>query len=55
MSILSTMIDCRLNHLFVMYIYNKELNEIDTKSVTNLLIKVKESKISTFGLIIYFL
>ena len=41
MSILSTMIDCRLNHLFVMYICNKEL---DTKSVTNLLIKVKESK-----------
>ena len=51
-SMLSTMINSRLNHLLMIHIYNDEPDEINMKLITNKFIKVKESKIATFGLII---
>ena len=39
-----------LNHLLMIHIYNEDLNKINIKLITNRFIKVKESKINTFGL-----
>ena len=47
-SILST----RPDHLLMIHIYNNELDEIDIKLIISKFIKVKQSKIATFGLII---
>ena len=44
--IISTMKDSRLNHFLMKLIYNEELEETDTKFITNEL-KVKESRIIT--------
>ena len=49
-SIRSTMTDSRLNHLLLIHIYKEELDEIDIKLITNEFIKIKESRIATFGL-----
>ena len=49
-SIRSTMTDSRLNHLLLIHIYKKELDEIDIKSITNEFIQIMESRIATFGL-----
>ena len=50
-SIRSIMADSRLkNHLLMMHIYKEELDETDIKLITNEFIKVKESRIDTFGL-----
>ena len=46
---LSKITDFRLNHLLMILIYNEELDEIKIKFITNELIKVKESRIATFG------
>ena len=44
------MTDRKPNHLLMILIYNKELDEINIKLRTNKLIKEKESIIATFGL-----
>ena len=44
------MTDRKPNHLLIILIYNKELDEINIKLRTNKLIKEKESIIATFGL-----
>ena len=49
-SIHSTMTDSRLNHLLLIHIYKKEIDEIDIKLITNEFIKIKESRIATLGL-----
>ena len=46
----STMTGSRLNHLLLIQIYKEELDEIDIKLITNEFIKIKESRIATFGL-----
>ena len=46
------MTDSKLNHLFMIHIQNGELDEINIKLITNEFIKVKESRIAIFGLII---
>ena len=44
------MIDNRLNHYPLIFVYKEELDEINIKFIKNGFIKVKESRISIFGL-----
>ena len=46
-SLHSTMTNSRLNHLLLIHIYKEEL---DIKLIKNEFIKIKESRIATFGL-----
>ena len=49
-STIFAMTDGRLNHLLIIHIYIEELNKVNIRLITNEFIKVKKSRIATFGL-----